>query len=249
VVRARGLKKDYQADGVAQRVLDGIDLDLYRGDFTVVMGASGAGKSTLLYILSGLERPSAGQVELAGESLIGRSETELALFRREHCGFVFQNTHLVETMSGLDNVLAAGLLVDANRAKVAAKAETLFDWLMLPGPITAKFPAQLSGGEAQRVGIVRALINSPAVLFADEPTGALNRASGTAVLDILNAVNRLGQSVVLVTHDLRSARRGNRVVYLSDGQIKGDLELGLYRNDADKERNRNLYSFLIRMGW
>ena len=229
-------------------MLENLDVTIRRGDFTVIMGPSGAGKSTLLYALSGLDRPTAGEIQLAGQSLAGLTESELARFRRRHCGFVFQQIHLVGTLSARDNVMAAGLLVTRDRHRLARRVDDLFDRVRLPRELGTKFPAQLSGGEAQRVGVVRALVNSPSVVFADEPTGALDQASGSAVLDILSDVHRAGQSIVLVTHDLKSAHRGNRVVYLRDGAVVGDLGLPPFA-PGDARRSALLRRFLVEMGW
>ncbi|MDR1807422.1 MAG: ABC transporter ATP-binding protein [Propionibacteriaceae bacterium] len=196
-----------------------------------------------------MDQPSLGDVRLAGQSITGRSESDLARFRRRHAGFVFQQIYLLDNMSLLDNALAAGRLLTTDRKAIAAKANGLFDRVKIGPDTRLKFPAQVSGGEAQRAGIVRALINDPVVLFADEPTGALDQSSGTAVLDVLTEVNRTGQSIVMVTHDLKSARRGNRVLFLRDGQITGDLALAPYESDADQARNDTLRSYLIEMGW
>lgn len=172
----------------------------------------------------------------------------LALFRKKHCGFVFQQIYLIDTMSVLDNVLAAGLLVNKDKKALTARAKELFSAVDIPEETMHKFPTQISGGEAQRAGIVRALINSPEILFADEPTGALNSKSGLDVLDTLTAFNNQGQSVVMVTHDMRSARRGNRILYLKDGSILGECELGAYQTN-DEKRHKKLADFLAEMGW
>jgi putative ABC transport system ATP-binding protein len=191
---------------------------------------------------------------------------------------VFQQIHLLETLSLFDNAMAAGLLVSRDRAAVAARASTLFDQVGIDAATRRKLPAQTSGGEAQRAAVVRALVNSPDVLFADEPTGALDQASGTAVLDVLTSVRDEGQTVVLVTHDLKSARRGDRVLYLRDGQIAGEVDLRtagqgagaqdaaignaasenaarpggagtMGSDEAKAARDTALRSFLIDMGW
>jgi putative ABC transport system ATP-binding protein len=242
------LSKTFSCEGVQTHVLKNLDLDIRDGDFMVVMGASGAGKSTLLHALSGMDRPTLGDIRFDGISLVGKSESALARFRRRHCGFVFQQIHLLDTMSLMDNAMAAGLLVTKNRRAVARRARELFDQVGLPAAALGKFPAQVAGGEAQRAGIVRALMNSPAVVFADEPTGALDQTSGTAVLDVLTGANAAGQTIVMVTHDLKSARRGNRVLFLSDGVARGDLDLGAYRGE-DAARQGRLRDFLIAMGW
>ena len=155
---------------------------------------------------------------------------------------------LLDNMSILDNVLVCGLLVSNDRKATAERAKKLLLQVGLNEISWKKFPPQLSGGEAQRAAIVRALINEPRVVFADEPTGALNSASGTAALDVLTEVNNNGQSIVMVTHDLKSARRGNRILYIKDGVICGTCDLGKYVS-GDKERHAKLQSFLNEMGW
>ena len=214
VLKAEQLSKSFSSGGAMQHVLKNIDLELYEGDFTVIMGASGAGKSTLLYALSGMDTPSLGTITF-GDTVISKlNQDALAVFRRRHCGFVFQQIYLMDGMSVMDNVLSAGLLLQKDKKALVRQAKELFASVGISEETQRKFPAQLSGGEAQRVGIVRALINKPELLFADEPTGALNSKTGLDVLDTLTAFHEQGQGVVMVTHDMRSARRGNRILYL-----------------------------------
>lgn len=248
VIETQKLCKTFSNGGVQQHILKNINLEIHEGDFTVIMGASGAGKSTLLYALSGMDKPTLGSIDFDGTDITKLNADELALFRRKHCGFVFQQVYLVDSMSVLDNVLAAGLLINKNRKEVAEKAKQLLRSVDIGEEMWNKFPTQISGGEAQRVGIARALINSPALVFADEPTGALNSQIGKDVLDVLTKCNNDGQSIVMVTHDIRSARRGNRIIYIEDGKVAGNFELGKYVA-GDKERHRQLNDFLISMGW
>ncbi len=248
LLKTEGLSKSFSSGGILQHVLKNIDLELYEGDFTVIMGASGAGKSTLLYALSGMDTPSLGTITSGGEVISDFSQDALAVFRRRRCGFVFQQIYLVDGMSVMDNVLAAGLLVNKDKKALLARARKLFADVGLSEETQRKFPSQISGGEAQRAGIVRALINSPAIVFADEPTGALNSRTGLDVLDTLSRFNEQGQSVVMVTHDMRSARRGSRILYLKDGVILGECNLGKYVH-GDKARHEKLSAFLTEMGW
>lgn len=248
LLETEGLSKSFSSGGTLQHVLKNIDLKLYEGDFTVIMGASGAGKSTLLYALSGMDTPSLGTITFGKEVISGYSSDELAVFRRGSCGFVFQQIYLIDGMNVMDNVLAAGLLVNRDRNALVRRAKELFRAVDIPERDWKKFPTQLSGGEAQRVGIVRALINSPRILFADEPTGALNSKTGLDVLDTLSRFNEEGQSVVMVTHDMRSARRGNRILYLKDGSVLGECDLGKYVS-GDRARHEKLSAFLEEMGW
>lgn len=248
ILQTQKLSKSFSSGGSLQHILRNIDLQLYKGDFTVIMGASGAGKSTLLYALSGMDTPSLGTITFKDQVISGYSADELAVFRRKYCGFVFQQIYLIDGMSVMDNVLAAGLLTSRDKRAMVRRAQELFRAVGISEETQQKFPAQLSGGEAQRVGIVRGLINSPEILFADEPTGALNSKTGLDVLDTLTDFNRQGQSVVMVTHDVRSARRGNRILYLKDGVILGECELGKYVH-ADGARQEKLSAFLLEMGW
>lgn len=248
LLKTEKLSKSFSNGGAMQHVLKNIDLQLYRGDFTVIMGASGAGKSTLLYALSGMDTPSLGTITFGDKVISDLSSDGLAVFRREHCGFVFQQIYLIDGMSVTDNVLSAGLLVSKDKKALLRRARELFQAVDISEEAQKKFPTQISGGEAQRVGIVRALINSPEILFADEPTGALNSKTGLDVLNTLTKFNEQGQSVVMVTHDMRSARRGNRILYLKDGMILGECDLGRYVH-GDRKRHEKLSAFLTEMGW
>lgn len=248
LLKTESLSKSFSNGGSLQHVLRNVDLQLYRGDFTVIMGASGAGKSTLMYALSGMDTPTLGAITFGDALISGLNTDQLAVFRRKHCGFVFQQIYLIDSMSVMDNVLAAGLLVNRDKKALIRRAKELFLAVDISEDTQKKFPTQISGGEAQRVGIVRALINSPEILFADEPTGALNSKTGIDVLNTLTSFNEQGQSVVMVTHDMRSARRGNRILYLKDGAILGECELGKYVH-GDRKRHEKLSAFLTEMGW
>ena len=248
IIKTNKLSKTFSNGGQQHHVLKNLDLEINQGDYTVIMGPSGAGKSTLMYALSGMDKPTLGSIQFSGEEISKFSNDQLATFRRKHCGFVFQQMFLLDNLSILDNVLAAGLLVSKDKQAIVARAKKLLTEVGLTEQIWNKFPTQLSGGEAQRASIVRALVNQPEVVFADEPTGALNSAAGQAALDVLTAVNENGQSVVMVTHDLRSARRGNRVLYIKDGTIQGECDLGQYVS-GDRTRHAKLTSFLDGMGW
>lgn len=248
LIKTEKLCKTFSNNGVMQHILKNIDLEIYDGDFTVIMGPSGAGKSTLLYALSGMDTPTLGDIYFNGQNITKLNQDKLALFRRKKCGFVFQQIYLVDSMSIMDNILSSGLLTKKNKKDVVSKAYDLLNKVDINKNMTKKFPTQISGGEAQRVGIARALINNPDVLFADEPTGALNSKTGKDVLDLFTEFNELGQSIVMVTHDINSARRGNRIIYIKDGEIAGECNLGKYGKD-DEKRHKVLSDFLVRMGW
>ena len=248
IIETKKLCKTFSNGGIQQHVLKNIDLEIYEGDFTIIMGASGAGKSTLLYALSGMDKPTLGSVSFDGTEITKMNTDELAVFRRSNCGFVFQQVYLVDSMSVLDNIMAAGLLIYKDKKVLAKKAGELLKAVNIDETLWGKFPTQISGGEAQRVGIARSLINDPKLVFADEPTGALNSQTGKAVLDTLTKFNEKGQSIVMVTHDINSARRGNRILYVKDGEIAGECLLGKYVT-GDKERHQKLSDFLAKMGW
>ena len=249
IIKTEKLCKTFSSGGIQQHVLKNLDIRLLEGDFTVIMGSSGSGKSTLLYAISGMDKPTLGDINFGGEILSKLNNDQLAIFRRKNCGFVFQQIYLLDNMSVFDNVLASGLLANKNKREVANKAKELLKKVGIEEKLWNKFPAQLSGGEAQRVGIVRALINKPTILFADEPTGALNSTSSNSVLDVLTNENRNGQSIVTVTHDINTALRGNRILYLKDGVICGDLQLGAYSELENLDRHEKLKIFLTEMGW
>lgn len=248
IISARNLKKSFGSKDAKQIIYEDLSLDIYKGDFTVIMGASGAGKSTLMYSLSGMDRPTAGKIIFNGEEINKLNDDRLAVFRRKNCGFVFQQIYLLEKMSLMNNVLTAGALMTKDKKKLKERAGELFKLVNIPETTWKKFPSQISGGEAQRAGIVRAIINKPEVVFADEPTGALNSNNSDAVLNVFTKVHNEGQSIIMVTHDKKSALRGNRVLYVKDGEIYGECDLGNY-DAQNKERTMKLDSFLIEMGW
>lgn len=202
----------------------------------------------MMYSLSGMDRPTAGSIIFNDKEITKYNDDQLAVFRRKNCGFVFQQIYLLEKMSLMDNVLTAGALCEKNKKAVMQRAKELFELVNIPEVTQKKFSTQVSGGEAQRAGIVRAIINHPEVVFADEPTGALNSNNSEAVLNVFTQIHREGQSIIMVTHDKKTALRGNRILYIKDGQIFGECRLENYR-EPDKEREMKLDRFLTEMGW
>ncbi|MBP3854026.1 MAG: ABC transporter ATP-binding protein [Ruminiclostridium sp.] len=249
ILSAKGLCKSFAHNGGQIHILSHVDLDLYEGDFTVIMGASGSGKSTLMYALSGMDRATAGTVMYGGEDIVKMSENKLAGLRHTDFGFIFQQMHLVSNLTLFENVAVSGYL---NKAKTAAevkeRTEKLLEQMSI-SHIKTHLPSQVSGGEQQRCAIARAVINSPKLLFADEPTGALNRRNTTDVLDLLTELNRSGQSILMVTHDLRAALRASRILYLEDGKIIGELPLPPYAPDEEKSRETQVNAWLSSMQW
>jgi putative ABC transport system ATP-binding protein len=214
VFRARGLTKTYRMGELEVPALRGIDLELYRGELVVLLGPSGSGKSTLLNILGGLDTPTGGEVYYLGHKLTGATDAELTRFRREHVGFVFQFYNLIPSLTARENVAAVTEIAPSPmRPEEALRLVGL-------GERLDHFPAQLSGGEQQRVAIARAIAKNPAVLLCDEPTGALDSATGVVVLEALEKVNQeLGTLTVLITHNAGIAGMADRVIRLSDGRI------------------------------
>jgi ABC-type lipoprotein export system ATPase subunit len=217
VVTARGLVRTFGEGRAARRVLDGTALAVEVGEVVAVLGRSGSGKSTLLHVLGGLDRPEAGVVEIAGERVTGVGERRLSALRLRHIGFVFQFFHLLPELSGEANVLLAGRVRGA-RPDAAARGRALVDRLGLRD-VAGSLPHQLSGGEQQRFAVARALVNDPALLLADEPTGNLDVEAGASVLALLRELADEGRAVVLVTHEASAAAIADRVLRLESGVL------------------------------
>ena len=249
LLSARGLCKSFAHNGGQVHVLNGMDLDIYAGDFTVIMGASGSGKSTLLYALSGMDRATAGTVLYQGNDLVTMKEKQLTALRRSDFGFIFQQMHLVSNLSLRENITVPGYLnPKRSAAETDRRADELLGQMGLT-PIKEHLPAQCSGGEQQRCAVARAIIHEPVLLFADEPTGALNKRSTTEVLDLLTALNDAGQSILMVTHDARAALRASRIIYISDGRIVSELPLSRYTAAAEKHRETQIGAWLSALEW
>jgi putative ABC transport system ATP-binding protein len=221
VVQLSAVRKEY-GDSIA---LDGLSLEIRAGEAVAAMGPSGSGKSTLLNLIAGLDRPTAGSVVVHGEDLGKLTEKGLALFRRRRIGMIFQFFNLLDDLPALDNVALAAQLTGTAAAQARRRALELLDELGIAGRRNT-YPAQLSGGERQRVAVARALMNRPALLLADEPTGALDSRAGEQVMDLLLDLNQIGQTLLLVTHDERLATRcASRVIEVVDGRVTGERDL------------------------
>lgn len=219
-------------------VLRDVSADFYKGDFTVIMGSSGAGKSTLLYALSRTDKVEKGDMFFKDVNISNVSEKQMAKIRSESFGFVFQSANLISNVTLYENVLVAGFL-DADRSEKELRNETdkIFEQMKL-NDVKDHLPSEASGGEQQRCAIARAIINKPDIIFADEPTGALNKQNSTEVLNMLSFLNQQGQTILMVTHDIRSAIRGNRILYLEDGSIVSELNLGTFEDVEEKMKQR-----------
>jgi ABC-type lipoprotein export system ATPase subunit len=216
-ISVHGLVKTFGEGRTARRILDGADLEVAAGEVVAVLGRSGSGKSTLLHLLGGLDRADVGEIELAGERVTGASERALSTLRRRHVGFVFQFFHLLPELTGEANVLLAGRVRGAH-PDAARRGRELIDRLGLR-PVAGSLPAQLSGGEQQRFAVARALVNDPAVLLADEPTGNLDVEAGAEVLRLLRGAADDGRAIVLVTHEAAAANIADRVLRLEAGRL------------------------------
>ncbi|MEY2580805.1 MAG: putative transport system ATP-binding protein [Ilumatobacteraceae bacterium] len=221
VVDARQVFRTFERDTAPVRALRGADLDIGQGEFVAVMGPSGCGKTTLLNVVAGLDVADEGEVSVAGESLIGKSESELAMMRRRHIGIVFQFFNLLEGMTALENVLMPALIAGNKRKAAETRARDLLDLLGI-GDKARQSPAALSGGQRQRLAIARALANEPTLLLADEPTGALDSAGGEEVLELFARLHGGGQTILLVTHDQPVADAAQRIVRMRDGRVVDD---------------------------
>ena len=247
LLTAKEIVKTYP--GAQEPVLNHINVEIYDGDFTVIMGPSGAGKSTLLYALSGMDTISSGQVLYKGKELGTLSEKKMAKLRASEFGFVFQQTHLVSNLTLFENVAVAGFLEKGKSEQdVRNRAEELLKQMNVE-KAKNRLPSEASGGEAQRAAMARAMINQPGLLFADEPTGALNRKNSEEVLDLLTSLNREGQSILMVTHDVKAAIRGTRILYLEDGKLLDEMPLPSFDVKTAKEREEKLSAWLTALSW
>jgi putative ABC transport system ATP-binding protein len=220
VLEARAVTKTFESDGAPVRALRGLDFTMSAGEFVAIMGPSGCGKSTLLNLVAGLDTPTDGEILVAGESLAGKDENDLARMRRAHIGIVFQFFNLLEGMSVLENVTLPAVIAGVGRRKAETRARDLLDLLGL-GDKTRDAPGVLSGGQRQRLAIARALANEPTLVLADEPTGALDSEGGREVLELFRRLHASGQAILLVTHDSDVAEAGDRIVRMRDGRIEG----------------------------
>lgn len=249
ILSAKDLCKSFAHNGGQLHVLSHVNLELYEGDFTVIMGASGSGKSTLLYALSGMDRATAGEVMYQGGDLVKMKEKELAKLRYTDFGFIFQQMHLVSNLTLFENVAVPGYLnKNVSAQEVKNRVDELLEQMSV-SHIKTHLPSQVSGGEQQRCAVARAVVNSPKLLFADEPTGALNRKNTIDVLNLLTELNHDGQSVLMVTHDIRATLRANRILYIEDGKIIGELTLPPYQPEEEKSRETQVNAWLTSLEW
>ncbi len=217
-ITIRNLKRYYRMGGTIVKALDGVDLDVARGELLCLMGPSGSGKSTLLNLLGGLDTPDDGTIVVAGRDISTLDENELAAYRRQSVGFVFQSFNLIPTMTALENVEFPMVFAGLPPAERRERAKGVLELVGLGDRINHR-PTELSGGQQQRVAIARALVNQPAILLGDEPTGNLDSKTGLEILDMLQQLNHQGQTIILVTHDPRTSSYATRTVHMLDGRI------------------------------
>jgi len=233
-----------------QHILKDVDLQIERGEFVSVMGPSGSGKSTLLYNISGMDRMTSGSVVFDGQELSDLSEDALSKVRLTDMGFIFQHIHLLNNLSIFDNIiLPAYLARNGGRTMINRRAAEFMEKVGIADLADHEI-TQASGGQLQRVGICRALINEPYILFGDEPTGALNSKAAGEIMDLLADINRSGTTILLVTHNAKVAARTERVLFMLDGRIVSERWLGKYAGNGDiRAREENLSSWLLEMGF
>lgn len=252
VLKAKDLCKTYIANTRQINVLKNVNFTVCEGEMVAIMGPSGSGKSTLLYAVSGMDAITAGDAVFDGRSLKDMSQKELADLRLDEMGFIFQQMYMLKNLTVLDNIILPA--VQSKKLGETKKETTLRgqDLMRKLGIIETadKDITEVSGGELQRACICRSLINKPKMIFADEPTGALNRATSDEVMDELAKINAEGTTVLLVTHDVKVAAKCSKVMYLVDGNIKGEYNLGIYTFLAElRQRERDLNNWLMDMGW
>ena len=254
LLEVEALTKTYHEGATENKVVNNVELQVREGEFLIIMGASGSGKTSLLHLIAGIDHFDGGAIRYTHSDqrleLSQLSETETAMFRRTNIGIVFQQQCLIPDLTVYENIMLPVMLGGNRKAKDSMK-DTI---LNLCGQFglrehIQKYPSQLSGGQQQRAAILRAMINKPPLLLCDEPTGSLNSAQSEMVMDLLSNLNKGGQTIVLVTHDVKVAVRGSRVIYIKDGRIAGELNLANSGLPARERREDALMGFLRQRGW
>lgn len=231
------------------QVLKDVSFEIADGEFVAIMGQSGCGKSTLLYCVSGMERPTSGEIIFEGQKMLALSDKEMEKQRLQHMGFIFQKPNFLKNLSVADNIVfPAFQLGERSREEIRAEADEAMKQLGIFS-VAGHDIRQVSGGQLQRAAICRAMINHPGILFGDEPTGALNSGATQDVMGIISKINRKGTSILFVTHDAKVASRAERIIYLEDGQIKDELHLGKYKDSGQPEREQDMQKWLKMMNF
>lgn len=252
ILEVKDLCKTYVINKRQNNVLKNVDLTVTEGEMVAVMGPSGSGKSTLLYAVSGMDRPTAGKVNFCGHNITDMNEKELAALRLNEMGFIFQQMYMMKNLTVLDNIILPACLskkLGETRKETLKRGQDLMRKLGIIN-IADNDINEVSGGQLQRACICRSMINKPGMIFADEPTGALNRTSSEEVMEELAKLNGEGATIMLVTHDVKVAAKCTRVLYIVDGNIKGEYNLDRYSQPAQlRDRERTLNNWLMEMGW
>ncbi len=250
ILESYDLCKTYVVNKRQNHVLKNVNLIINEGEFITIMGPSGSGKSTLLYNVSGMDVPTAGKVMFDGEDLTAATAHKMANLRLNKMGFVFQQMNLLKNLGIIDNIIIPGYMSNKkNKENVNIYAKTLMKKTGI-SELSENDITQASGGQLQRVAICRALINKPRIIFADEPTGALNSKSASEIMDIFKVINEENTTIMVVSHDVKVASRSERILYMIDGDIIGELLLGKFVDDASlKERELKLTNWLLEKGW
>lgn len=249
-LKVKNLCKTYIVNKKQNNVLRNINFEIKQGEMVAIMGPSGSGKTTLLYTVSGMDNITAGDIDFFGKEFNSLSDNEMSDVRLNEMGFVFQQMYMMKNLSIYDNIiLPAYQSKKENRKNINEYALKLMHKLGI-SKIADNDINEVSGGQLQRACICRSLINKPKIIFADEPTGALNRQSSSEVMEIFNKINEEGTSIMLVTHDLKVAAKCERILYIEDGNIKNEIQLGKFSQDINiRERERKLSNWLMELGW
>jgi putative ABC transport system ATP-binding protein len=243
IFQAKNLCKTYSTGNEQYHAIKNLSLEIFEGDFTVIMGNSGSGKSTLLYLLSGLDDATAGEVYFKSERIDRYSEKKLSEFRNKRIGYIYQSINLVPDLTLFENIALPNYIKGVKKEEVRKKAISLMESMEIDA-LKERLPSQTSGGQQQRAAIARALINVPDMIFADEPTGSLNYEQGVSILNILTDMNRRGQSIVMVTHDMKAACRADRFIYIQDGKIDGIIDFEKYQEKDISDREAIIFSYI-----
>lgn len=252
ILEVKDLCKTYIVNKRSNHVLKNVNFSIEEGEMTAIMGPSGSGKSTLLYAVSGMDDVTSGEVNFLGENITELNEKQLACLRLDHMGFIFQQMYMLKNLSVLDNVILPSCQSDKikeSRKETMRRGQELMRRLGIM-EVAENDITEVSGGQLQRACICRSMINKPTMIFADEPTGALNRSASEEVMEELGKINDEGTTLLLVTHDVKVAARCSRILYLVDGNIKGEYNLDKFRvGNNIRDRERELNNWLLEMGW
>ena len=252
ILKVTDLCKTYITNKKQNNALRNVSFNINKGDMVAIMGPSGSGKSTLLYTASGMDDATSGQVMLDGDDIASLPKKKLANVRLEKMGFIFQQMHMLKNLNILDNIILPATEAKSkkrSRKEITEQGEQLMRKMGIIG-IAGNDINEVSGGQLQRACICRSMINDPQIIFADEPTGALNRSSSDEVMDMLCSLNREGTTIMMVTHDARVASKCSRVMFIVDGEIRGEKSLGVFTEGSNvRERERTLNNGLMEMGW